>query len=86
MQSDGNSDATTACVECSIRLPIRISSKPEAVRVRCRFCGSVYRGVLVGDAEDALRAHIEIMHADTSIVDDGEAGEDDRSSEPNAAD
>ncbi|MEL6497524.1 MAG: hypothetical protein AAF937_00450 [Planctomycetota bacterium] len=61
---ENDEDASSIeCVECSIRLPIRISKEPDAVRIRCRFCGSVYRGTLPRTSVDELLANIEVLES-----------------------
>ena len=64
MDSNANKATHTTCVECSISLPLHVSKGPGTVRVRCRFCGALYRGVLLPDDEAAPHTNIEIVQDD----------------------
>lgn len=59
--NDSRPSSRMLCIECTTPLPIRVSSEPEAVRIRCRFCGSVYRGVLMPDVADDLVSNVEVL-------------------------
>ncbi|MEL7484229.1 MAG: hypothetical protein AAFN41_07725 [Planctomycetota bacterium] len=64
MNSNANEATHTTCVECSIPLPLHLSKEPGTVRVRCRFCGALYRGVLLTDGDAAPHTNIEIVQDD----------------------
>ncbi len=61
MEYTHNEVSPTQCVDCSIYLPLHVSQAPGSVRVRCRFCGSVYRGVLLPDSERAPLVNVEVV-------------------------
>lgn len=48
------------CVTCGVRLPIVIDpDDPEAVRIECVFCGTLYRGRHFDDARYNANIAIE---------------------------
>lgn len=61
MESSAKDMLGMECVDCSIQLPLRLSTGPDSKRIRCRYCGSMYRGTIIEDASEDLLANVEMM-------------------------